>query len=171
MFKEVVLDQSLSKEQRGIRHKNGRGSWLWTGSLIQMPISLIIQGTSPNHVHQYTNIWLYDQPMMLNTAIQHGLTDDQWGMIKERGFFVGPWYLIVPAIAHVKLPYGNTGVGFIFWNGLIALFFVGIFPLVPGLRSLPRYLKLYKLIYAEAFGRFPGIHRCSRRSCDHDALG
>lgn len=106
------------------------------------------QGTSPNHVYQYTNIWLYDEPMMLNTAMKQGLTDDQWGMVKERGFFVGPWYLIVPAIAHVKLPAGSTGPGFILWNGVIALFFVVIFPLVPGLRSIPKYLGLYKLIYA-----------------------
>lgn len=106
------------------------------------------QGISPGNVYQDTNIWLYDQPYLLNTAIKNGLTDDQWGMIKERGFFVGPWYLIVPAIAHVELPGGSTGVGFILWNGLIALFFVVLFPLVPGLRSIPKYLKLYKLVYA-----------------------
>ncbi|WDL96617.1 hypothetical protein [Alicyclobacillus sp. ALC3] len=106
------------------------------------------QGISPSNVYQYTNIWLYDQPYLLNTAIQNGLTDDQWGMIKERGFFVGPWYLIVPAIAHVELPGGSTGLGFIFWNGLIALFFVVLFPLVPGFRSIPKYLRLYKLVYA-----------------------
>lgn len=106
------------------------------------------QGISPSNVYQYTNIWLYDQPYLLNTAIKNGLTDDQWGMIKERGFFVGPWYLIVPAIAHVELPGGSNGPGFIFWNGLIALFFVVLFPLVPGLRSIPKYLRLYKLVYA-----------------------
>ncbi len=106
------------------------------------------QGVGSNNIYQYTNIWLYDQPYMLNTAIKNGLTDDQWGMIKERGFFVGPWYLIIPAIAHVELPGGSTGPGFIFWNGLIALFFVVLFPLVPGLRSVPKYLKLYKLVYA-----------------------
>lgn len=105
------------------------------------------QGISPGNVYQYTNIWLYDQPYMLNTAIKNGLTDDQWGMIKERGFLVGPWYLIVPAIAHVELPGGSNGLGFIIWNGLIALFFVVLFPIVPGLRSIPKYLKLYKLVY------------------------
>jgi hypothetical protein len=85
---------------------------------------------------------------MLNTAIRNGLTDDQWGMIKERGFKPGPWYLIIPAIFHVKFPAGSTGLGFIFWNSLLAIFVVVLFPLVPGLRDIPRYIGLYKLIYA-----------------------
>lgn len=106
------------------------------------------QGISPGNTFEYVNIWLYDQPYLLNTAIKNGLTDDQWGMIKERGFFVGPWYLIVPAIAHVLLPGGSSGPGFILWNALIAFFFIVLFPLIPGLRDIPRYLKLYKLIYA-----------------------
>jgi hypothetical protein len=106
------------------------------------------QGVSPYHVYQYTNIWLYDEPHMLNTAIHNGLTDDQWGMIKERGYPVGPWYLIFPAIAHVLLPSGSTGPGFIFWNGVIAIFFVVIFPLIPGLRDIPDKLKLYRFVYA-----------------------
>ena len=106
------------------------------------------QGVSPYHVYQYTNIWLYDEPHMLNTAVHNGLTDDQWGMIKERGYTVGPWYMIFPTIAHVELPSGDTGPGFIFWNGVIALFFVVIFPLVPGLRDIPKKLKLYRLVYA-----------------------
>lgn len=36
-------------------------------------------------------VWLYDHPTLLNTALAKGLTDDQWGMVKERGFPVGPW--------------------------------------------------------------------------------
>jgi len=106
------------------------------------------QGISPGNVFEYTNIWLYDRPYMLNTAIKNGLTDDQWGMIKERGFAPGPWYLVIPAVFHVKFPDGSTGPGFIFWNSLLALFVVVLFPLIPGLRNIPKYTGLYKLIYA-----------------------
>jgi len=106
------------------------------------------QGISPGNVFEYTNIWLYDQPLLLNTATRNGLTDDQWGMIKERGFVPGPWYLIIPAIFHVKFPGGSTGLGFMLWNSLLAIFVVVLFPLIPGLRDIPRYLGLYKLIYA-----------------------
>ncbi len=106
------------------------------------------QGISPENVFEYTNIWLYDRPLLLNTAIRNGLTDDQWGMIKERGFVPGPWYLIIPAIFHVKFPGGSNGLGFIFWNSLLAIFVVVLFPLIPGLRDIPKYIGLYKFIYA-----------------------
>ncbi len=111
-------------------------------------LEMYFQGISSGNVFEYTNIWLYDQPYMLNTAIRNGLTDDQWGMIKERGFVPGPWYLSIPAIAHIWLPGGSTGPGFMLWNILFALFGVVLFPLIPGLRDIPKYIGLYKLIYA-----------------------
>lgn len=106
-----------------------------------------LQAVEPGHAYHLTNIWLYDHPHLLNTAVDQGLTDDQWGMVKERGFPVGPWYLFIPAVFHVKLPGGATGQGFVLWNlgfAALLLFFV---PLIPGVRSLPRYLRLYRLIY------------------------
>jgi hypothetical protein len=106
-----------------------------------------LQAVEPGHSYHLTNIWLYDHPHLLNTAVDQGLTDDQWGMVKERGFSVGPWYLFIPAVFHVKLPNGATGQGFVFWNLLFAGILLFIVPLVPGLRSLPRYLKLYRFIY------------------------
>ncbi len=106
-----------------------------------------LQTVDAGHAYHLTNIWLYDHPAMLNTAVQQGLTDDQWGMIKERGFSVGPWYLIVPAIIHVKFPGGENGPGFILWNLLFAFFLLFVVPLVPGIRDLPRYLKFYRFIY------------------------
>jgi hypothetical protein len=106
-----------------------------------------LQAVDPGHSFHLTNIWLYDHPAMLNTAVDQGLTDDQWGMVKERGFPVGPWYLIVPAIIHVKAPNGSTGPGFVLGNLVFAFLLLFIVPLVPGIRSLPRYLRLYRLIY------------------------
>ncbi len=101
----------------------------------------------PGHSLHLATIWLYDQPVMLNTAIKTGLTDDQWGMVKERGFPVGPWYLIIPAIIHVKFPGGSSGTGFVLWNLLLAFLFIVAVPLVPGLRDLPKRLKLYRFMY------------------------
>ena len=106
-----------------------------------------LQAVDPGHSFHLVNIWLYDHPQMLNTAVDQGLTDDQWGMVKERGFSVGPWYLIIPAVIHVKLPGGEGGTGFILWNLLFAAILLFIVPLVPGIRDIPRYLKLYRFIY------------------------
>jgi len=106
-----------------------------------------LEGLQAGHSLHLVNICLYDHPSMLSQATAEGLTDDQWGMIKERGFAVGPWYLIIPAIIHVKLPGGATGVGFALWNLVFALIVILVIPLLPGLRSVPRRLGLYRLIY------------------------
>ncbi len=106
-----------------------------------------LQSVEPAHSYHLTNIWLYDHPNMLNTAVDQGLTDDQWGMVKERGFSVGPWYLFIPAVFHVYFPAGTTGQGFVLWNLLFAAILLFVIPLVPRLRDLPRYLKLYRFIY------------------------
>lgn len=106
-----------------------------------------LAGRNPGHSLQLETIWLYDHPGMLNFANANGLTDDQWGMLKERGFSAGPWYLIIPAIIHVKFPGGSIGTGFVLWNLLASLIFLLAVPLLPGLRDLPQRLRLYRLIY------------------------
>ena len=106
-----------------------------------------LEGIDPGHSLHLTNICLYDHPAMLNTAVDQGLTDDQWGMVKERGFAVGPWYLVIPSAFHVWFPGGTTGQGFVLWNLAFALLLLFVIPLVPGVRDLPRYLRLYRFIY------------------------
>lgn len=106
-----------------------------------------LQALHSDHSLHMVNIWLYDHPAMLNTAIANGLTDDQWGMIKERGFPVGPWYLFLPAVIHVLVPNGSNGPGFVLDNLLLTLFFLFGVTLIPGLRDLPRRLKLYRFMY------------------------
>ena len=109
-----------------------------------------LEGREPGHTLHLATIWLYDHPKMLSDAVANGLTDDQWGMVKERDYSVGPWYLIIPAIIHVEFPNGVTGTGFVLWNLLFALIFIFALPLVPGVRSLPQKLRLRRLI-----GRYP----------------
>ena len=117
----------------------------------------------PGHSFHLVNIWLYDHPGMLNQASANGLTDDQWGMIKERGFGVGPWYLIIPNIVHVKFPSGATGGPFVAWNIAIAAFFMFGLTLIPGVRDLPKHLRLYRLIYRYPLGgQGDSPHRDSR---------
>jgi hypothetical protein len=72
-----------------------------------------LEARDPGHTLHLVTIWIYDHPKMLNDAVANGLTDDQWGMVKERDYNVGPWYLIIPAIIHVERPGGVTGTGFV----------------------------------------------------------
>ena len=106
-----------------------------------------LQDVDPGHSFHLVNIWLYDHPELLNTAVRLGLTDDQWGMVKERGFAVGPWYLFLPAVIHIYFPGGSTGTGFVLWNLALALILLFAVPLLPGAGNLPQRLKLYRFIY------------------------
>jgi hypothetical protein len=45
-----------------------------------------LEGRNPGHTLHLVTIWLYDHPKMLNDAVANGLTDDQWGMVKERDY-------------------------------------------------------------------------------------
>lgn len=104
-------------------------------------------GVNPVKFYQLVTIWLHGHLAMLNTAIKNGLTDDQLGMVKERGSAVGPRYLVLPAATRVELPGGTRGSGFLARNPLCARFPVFAVPLVPGLRDLAAKLKLYRSAY------------------------
>lgn len=106
-----------------------------------------LQSVQPGNTYGLAAMWLYDDPSLLNTALRHGLTDDQWGMIKERGFAVGPWYLIIPAVIHVLFPGGSNGTDFVLWNLAVMMFFLFGVPWLPGLRHLPLKIKLYRSMY------------------------
>jgi hypothetical protein len=106
-----------------------------------------LNSQDPGHSFHMSVIWLYDHPAMLNTASANGLTDDQYGIVKERGFGAGPWYLILPNVIHVKFWHGATGGPFVAWNLFFAVFFMFGLTLIPGLRDLPRRLGLYRLVY------------------------
>jgi hypothetical protein len=58
-----------------------------------------------------------------------------------------PRFIFIPAVFHVYFPGGTTGPGFVFWNLLFAAILLFVVPLVPGVRGIPRYLKLYRFIY------------------------
>jgi hypothetical protein len=92
----------------------------------------------PGHTLHAVTIGLYDHPKMLNDAVANGLTDDQWGMVKERDYPVGPWYLSSRRSSTSNSPGGVTGTGFVLWNLLVALILIFALPLIPGIRSLPR---------------------------------
>jgi hypothetical protein len=130
-------------------------------------LEMYLTALHPGHSLHLATIWLYDEPHMLNTAVAQGLTDDQWGMVKERGFPVGPWYLILPAIIHVLFPGGTTGIGFTLWSLVFALLFFLAVPLMPGLRGLPKRLGVYRLMYryqlpGEAVTPYPATHEAER---------
>jgi hypothetical protein len=77
------------------------------------------------------------------------LGGDQWGMMNETGNYPGqPWMWLYTFWYQVK-PFSTSGNADALVWGLMAILTLGFIfiPFIPGLRSLPRYLGVHRLIW------------------------
>ncbi len=98
-------------------------------------------------------LFLADGSYLANHAQQQHLTGDQWGMMNEAGNYPGQawlwlytfWYQIPPFNAS-----GNADV--LVWGLMMALSVVLLLvPFIPGLRSIPRKTRVYRVIWREHY--------------------
>jgi hypothetical protein len=92
-----------------------------------------------------------------NVGSQLNLSGSQWGIVNEEGNWPGAWWLM-PYVVWYNIPPGNTSTS----ADLVAMIFVAIIalltilvPFVPGLRSLPRKLGIYKLVWRSYYASYP----------------
>lgn len=79
------------------------------------------------------------------------LGGDQWGMMNETGNYPGqPWMWLYTFWYQVK-PFSTSGNADALVWGLMALLTLGFvfLPFIPGLRSLPRHLRVHRLIWRD----------------------
>ncbi len=92
---------------------------------------------------------LADGTYMENQATAQHLTGDQWGMMNETGNYPGQawlwlytlWYQVPPMSTS---PSGDLQVWVIMMGLTLVLVFL---PFIPGLRSIPRWSRVYRLIW------------------------
>jgi hypothetical protein len=103
----------------------------------------------------YTKPLLYiaDGNYLDNLAGQQHLQGDQWGMMNETGSYPGQawlwlytlWYQVPPMNSS---PNGDLQV----WAIMMLLTVVLVFlPFIPGLRSIPRWSRVYRVIWREHY--------------------
>jgi len=88
---------------------------------------------------------------------QH-LLGTQWGMMNETGSYPGQVWLWLYTFWYQIGPFNtseNADAEIFALMGLLSLAFICI-PLIPGLRSLPRYLGIHRLIWRDHYRRFEG---------------
>jgi hypothetical protein len=103
----------------------------------------------------YTKALLFmaDGGVLSNRAQAEQLTGDQWGMMNETGSYPGQvwlwlytfWYQIKPFSTSANADVLVMGV-----MGLLSLAFV-LVPFLPGVRSVPRHIPIYRLIWREHY--------------------
>ncbi|MEO9104231.1 MAG: hypothetical protein ABI238_04695, partial [Terrimesophilobacter sp.] len=102
-----------------------------------------------------TILFLSDGTYFSSLATAQHLTGDQWGMMNETGSYPGQswlwlfsfWYQ-VPLVGN--LPNADLVVVFIMLFLTLALALV---PFIPGLRSIPRWIPVHRLIWRDYYRR------------------
>ncbi len=92
---------------------------------------------------------LSDGAYLEDQARAEHLGGDQWGMMNETGNYPGqPWMWLYTFWYQIK-PFSTSGnADALVWGLMVVLTAAFVFvPFIPGLRSLPRYLGLHRLIW------------------------
>jgi len=98
-------------------------------------------------------LFIADGQYLANLADNQHLSGDQWGMMNETGSYPGQAWLWLYTLWY-QVPPANTSD-----NGDIQVFAImivlttllALLPFIPGLRSIPRWTRLYRLIWREHY--------------------
>lgn len=98
-------------------------------------------------------LFLSDGGYLASLADGQHLSGDQWGMMNETGNFPGQAWLWLYTFWYQIPPFTGTGNADAWIWALMALLSLVLIlvPFIPGLRSLPRYLGVYRLIWRDYY--------------------
>jgi hypothetical protein len=98
-------------------------------------------------------LFLEDGNYLGAQATHQHLAGDQWGMMNETGNYPGQAWLWLYTFWYQIPPFNSSGNGDILVWALMMLLTVllTLVPFIPGLRSLPRKVKIYRLIWREHY--------------------
>jgi hypothetical protein len=132
----ILLEQLLSQAQAGSLD----GALLAEGGFYQTDYTLPL-------------LFLADGSDLAARADADHLSGDQWGMMNETGNFPGQAWLWLYTFWYQISPYNTSGNADALVMGTMAimvLLFV-LVPYIPGLRSVPRLVPVYKLIWRQHY--------------------
>ena len=100
-------------------------------------------------------LFLSDGTYLANVADKQHLHGDQWGMMNETGQYPGQAWLWLYTFWYQIPPWSTSASGdFLVWGTMMILTaLLVLVPFIPGLRSIPRRLKIYRLIWREHYAR------------------
>lgn len=103
-------------------------------------------------------LFMADGGLLASRAKQEHLLGNQWGMMNETGSYPGQvwlwlytfWYQIKPFSTSV-----NADILVMAVMGVLSLLFI-LIPVLPGVRDIPRWIPLYKLIWKDHYRSLSG---------------
>ncbi len=105
-------------------------------------------------------LFLEDGNYLGNQASHQHLAGDQWGMMNETGNYPGQAWLWLYTFWYQIPPFNSSGNGDILVWALMMLLtlLLALVPFVPGLRTIPRKVKIYRLIWREHYRNLERPH-------------
>ncbi len=102
-------------------------------------------------------LFLSDGSYLANKADAQHLTGEQWGMMNETGGYPGQAWLWLYTFWYQVPPFASSGNADALVWGLMMVLSVGLLavPFIPGLRTIPRKSKVYRLIWREHYRSQP----------------
>jgi hypothetical protein len=125
------------------------------GRLVQLAQTGALDGLllSSNHFYQtdYTKPLLFvnDGGYVSGLAHDQHLTGNQWGMMNETGLYPGQTWLWLYTLWYQLPPFNQVSYGdllVVLMMGLLTLLLM-LVPFIPGLRDIPRWIPIYRLIW------------------------
>jgi hypothetical protein len=111
----------------------------------------LLSGGNHYFATDYTKplLFLADGTYFASLADAQHLSGDQWGMMNETGNYPGQAWLWLYTFWYQVAPFSSSGnADALVWGLMMLLSACFVFvPFIPGLRSVPRHLKLYRLVW------------------------
>lgn len=98
-------------------------------------------------------LFLEDGNYLANQATHQHLTGSQWGMMNETGNYPGQAWLWLYTFWYQIPPFSTSGNADVLVMAIMALLSLGLLlvPFIPGLRTIPRKTRVYRLIWREHY--------------------
>jgi len=98
-------------------------------------------------------LFLADGSYLANQAEHQHLSGEQWGMMNETGNYPGQAWLWLYTFWYQVPPFSSSGNGDVLVWGLMMVLSLGLLltPFIPGLRSIPRLTRVYRVIWREHY--------------------
>ena len=115
--------------------------------------ALLLQGSFYKTDYTKPLLFIADGTFLEDRAREQHLGGDQWGMMNETGNYPGQAWLWLYTFWYQVKPFSTSGNADALVWGLMALLSVGFvcIPFLPGIRSIPRWIPLHRLIWRDYY--------------------
>jgi hypothetical protein len=103
-------------------------------------------------------LFIADGTYLADLAQNQHLSGDQWGMMNETGNYPGQAWLWLYTFWYQVPPMNSSSNGDLqVWAIMMVLTLgLALLPFIPGLRSIPRWSRVYRLIWRQHYGELGG---------------